>query len=211
MKKMIAVTGGIGSGKSTVMKILASKGYPVFSCDEIYEEVIVSEAYISKLKELFPLCVTNGQVDRKRLAKEVFSDREKRERLNRLAHPLIMKRLFEKMQREDSFLVFAEVPLLFEGNFEKDFDAIIVVQRAVEQRVAALQKRDNASREDVLRRIRAQFPYDSPEGQMRIKNSRAYILSNEGSLKALQEKISEILMKIHRRETLSVKQIILSL
>ena len=65
--KKVAITGGIGSGKSKVLSIIQNADYPVFSCDEIYKKVIVDEKYIKKIAEIFPTAVIDGKIDRKRL------------------------------------------------------------------------------------------------------------------------------------------------
>ena len=73
-QKKIAITGGIGSGKSTVARIIKERGFPVFSCDEIYKDVIKSAEYIEKIAQIFPNAVKNNIIDRQTLAKIVFSD-----------------------------------------------------------------------------------------------------------------------------------------
>ena len=73
MKKKIAITGGIGSGKSTVCKCLSEMGYSVFSCDKIYNELIFEPSYISKIEKAFPGVVVHNQIDKTRLASIIFS------------------------------------------------------------------------------------------------------------------------------------------
>ena len=131
-KIKVAITGGIGSGKSTALSYLKELGYPVFSCDEIYKEVISSKEYIDKIKEFFPEAVTHGCIERKILSEIVFNDPEKRALLNGISHPLIMQKLYEQMDTSENELVFAEVPLLFEGGFENEFDHVIVILRKEE-------------------------------------------------------------------------------
>jgi len=183
--KKIAITGGIGSGKSTVLELIKDQGFPVFSCDEIYKEIIVSKEYIQKIKENFPTAVKNGLIDKQILSALIFKDEKKRCMLNQIAHPLIMKRLFWKMDLSNYNLVFAEVPLLFEGNFENLFDAVIVVKRDLKSRINSVATRDNLTAIEVESRINAQFLYDSPKGQIRIKNSNAYVIDNNTSIQNL--------------------------
>lgn len=183
--KKIAITGGIGSGKSTVLELIKDQGFPVFSCDEIYKEIIVSKEYIQKIQENFPTAVKNGLIDKQILSTLIFKDKTKRDMLNQIAHPLIMKRLFWKMDLSNDNLVFAEVPLLFEGNFENLFDAVIVVKRDLKSRINSVATRDNLTAIEVESRINAQFLYDSPEGQIRIKNSNAYVIDNNTSIQNL--------------------------
>ena len=94
-KTKIGVTGGIGSGKSQAIAYLKEKGYPVFSCDEINATLFSDAEYIEKLRLLFPECILNGKIDKKLLARTIFSSDEKRKQLNDVAHPLILSKLFE--------------------------------------------------------------------------------------------------------------------
>ena len=82
-KLKIAVTGGIGSGKSFALQYIASLGFPVFSCDEIYKQVILSKEYIEKIQQVFPECVIENQINRKKLAEIVFSNDAQMKQLNK--------------------------------------------------------------------------------------------------------------------------------
>ena len=190
MKKIIAITGGIGSGKSSAAKFLSEMGYPVFSCDEIYQEVILSLDYIEKVTNLFPECIVNGRIDKKILAQIVFSDKSKLTRLNGIAHPLIMEKLFKKMYNCNQELVFAEVPLLFEGNYEDKFDSVIVIMRNKEKRIQSIISRDGITREQALDRINAQFDYDN--SNERFKNCNAILIENNGTIEELKTQIQKI-------------------
>ncbi len=196
MPKKIAVTGGIGSGKSTAINCLKEMGYAVFSCDEIYKELILSSEYIQKIKEAFPSVVLNGIIDRKLLSDIVFRHPNRRRTLNDIAHPLIMDRLFEYMNSCPNELVFAEVPLLFEGNFENKFDAVIVIYRDIETRIKAIQTRDGLSKEAAVERIRSQFDYHSKEGMLRLNASRACIVDNNSTRDDLYQNLSITLAKL---------------
>ena len=186
----IAITGGIGSGKSLVGQYLKAKGYPVFSCDEIYKEVITLPVYIKKIGEAFPDCIQNEGIDRKILAKIVFDNKEKLRLLNSIAHPLIMEKLFEYMNNSQNELVFAEVPLLFEGNHESSFDKVIVITREQESRIQSIMERDSISREEALKRMQVQFDYS------KLKNNastKSFILENNASTDQLENCLNEIL------------------
>ncbi len=196
MKKSIAVTGGIGSGKSTLLKCIQAMGYPVFSCDEIYKEIVQSSAYIKKIEEVFPAAVVAASIDKKVLADIIFNDDEKREILNRLSHPLIMAELNARMAKCADEYVFAEVPLLFEGNFEKTFDAVILVIRDEEDRIFSITQRDGISRERAKERIAAQFDYNSIEGKKRLKNCNVIVLKNDGSIEELKNQLNEVLKRL---------------
>lgn len=193
MSKKIAVTGGIGSGKSTVLSFLKENGYPVFSCDEIYKQLLFDEEYIKKIKILFPSAVQNGRIERQVLADIVFKDKQALEKLNAVAHPLIMERLYEHMRNCMDMLAFAEVPLLFEGNYQSQFDAVIVVQRSNEQRISAIVARDGLTRAEATQRIAAQFNYDSPAAQKLFSNTNVFLLTNEGTELQLKHDLKKIL------------------
>ena len=195
-KIKVAVTGGIGSGKSAAINCIRSMGYPVFSCDEIYKEVIQSKAYIERIKNAFPDAVLGEVVNREILSKLVFDDANKREILNNIAHPLILQTLFAYMNECESELVFAEVPLLFEGNLENSFDKIIVVQRDKAARIAAIQKRNGFSAEEIEKRMQAQFDYQSKENANRLQKNNVYLLSNNEGIDELNEKIKMLVQNL---------------
>ena len=112
-KIKIAVTGGIGSGKSLVIQILKEMGFPCFSCDEIYKEIIQTQDYVEKIKQAFPGVVIDGKIDRKRLGAFVFQEESKLEKLNEIAHPLIMSSLYAQMEKCQNKLIFAEICRFF--------------------------------------------------------------------------------------------------
>lgn len=186
--KRIAITGGIGSGKSTVALMMKEMGYPVFSCDEIYREVQTSEAYKKEISRYFGETIENGVLNREKLAEIVFSDDDKRKTLNSITHPMIMSRLFEKMSAFE--ISFAEVPLLFEGGFEQDFDDVIVVYRKLEARIAAVCARDKTNEEKTLARIKKQADYE------KIIKEGHTVIYNDEDLTSLRKKVLSVLEKI---------------
>ncbi len=201
MQKMkVAITGGIGSGKTTVLNCIKEMGYPVFSCDSIYNDVVLSENYIKSIKQIFPSAVKNGQLQRDILSKIVFDDLLAREKLNAISHPLIMKELYKRMENADANIVFAEVPLLFEGNYEKEFDKVIVIQRDLKERISSVKNRDGLNETSIQKRMEAQFDYFSKEGALRLKNCNAIILENQGSISEIKERVQKIIFDL---ETLS--------
>lgn len=185
----IAITGGIGSGKSTVSGILKSFALPVFSCDEIYSELCGRGEFLSKLeKEFGEVLSADGALDRKKLSKIVFNDASSLKKLNAITHPAIMEELFSRTKNLP--LSFCEVPLLFENGFEKLFEGVIVVLRGKNERIESITQRDKISSAEALLRINSQFDYD--------KNSFAqyYVIHNDGNLTDLRQKTLEITQKI---------------
>ena len=189
MKKRIAVTGGIGSGKSLVCKILKELGQECYSCDEIYRLLWGEESYQKELLSLFPAIEKDGKADKELLAALVFQDKNALRQLNAFAHPKIMSRLYALMNECERELVFAEVPLLFEGGYEKDFDFVIVVLRDKAERILSTAQRDCLPVQAVTKRIAAQFDYDTIE-----RTNKGYIfIENDRSIANLQEKVRSIL------------------
>ena len=156
----IAVTGGIGSGKSTVAELLRSKGLPVFSCDEIYHKLIKQKDYLAAIEARFPNTTKDGKLLKEKLSQIVFTDKDALEALNSITHPLIIKELEKEMEEVQAPFVFAEVPLLFEGKFDSRFDRILVVLREKHSRIHAIMKRDRLKETCIIARMNNQFDYD---------------------------------------------------
>ncbi len=184
----IAVTGGIGSGKSAVCTILREMGYPVFSCDEIYGELQTDPAYLAALEELFPGVTRGGRLQKEKLSALVFRDQAALEKLNALAHPAIMRRLYAQMEAHP--VSFAEVPLLFESGRQADFDAVIIVCRALRVRIDAVRARDGLSEEQVLLRIKNQTDYEKREKEGHT------LIYNDGDMASLRKKVALAVEKI---------------
>ena len=193
MKKRIAITGGIGSGKSTICKLLQEKGYFVVSCDAIYASVIKTTAYIQKIKHIAPDVIQNGEIDRKLLAAKLFQNDMLRDKVNAVAHPQIMEELFCVMDNAEEELTFAEVPLLLENGYEDLFDGIIVVLRDEEQRIAAVKDRDGKTEQEIRAAMRAQFLYDENNLQKLQERKPTFLIKNVGDLSVLQKAIQSAL------------------
>lgn len=184
--KRFAVTGGIGSGKSTVLALLKGKGYPVFSCDEVYRSLCGEQAFAEGLAALFPDCAKNGAIERAALSRLVFSDETARKQLESYTHPRIMERLLGQMTAPVSF---AEVPLLYEGGYAHLFDGTIAVLRGRESRLRAALLRDGSTEREVLARMAAQRDWESaPED--------CIVLENNGTREELSRGLDEALRRL---------------
>ncbi len=185
-KLYVAVTGGIGSGKTTVLQILKDLGYPAVSADAEAREIYGDEEILEKVRALFPACFENGILRREKLAAFVFSDEKLLQKLNEITHPVIMQKVFQAMDRAESKIVFAEIPLLFEGNYQSLFDKVIVVMRDMEDRIRAVAERDGLSRTQILARIKKQCNYE--------KNyfSGHTVIYNNGDISSLKEQVVRI-------------------
>lgn len=191
--KKIAVTGGIGSGKSTVMKIIAEKGYPIFSCDEIYSQLTSDSDFLNILRHSFgDILNSDGTLDRKKLSEIVFNNPAKLAELDKITHPAIYKEMF-RMADEAGGICFCEVPLLFESGAESLFDGVIIVMRNEEQRIKSVTARDKLPEQDVKKRISNQFDYNSADFTM------YYVIHNNSDLSELEWQTEEIIKKISEK------------
>lgn len=186
----IAVTGGIGSGKSAVCEIIKKYGFPVYSCDKIYSELLNSSDFLKKIEnEFVGVLNADGSLNRKALSAAVFNNESALKKLNSITHPEIISAAFKKM--EGSRIAFLEVPLLFENGFENLFDGVIVVIRNLEDRISSVISRSNLTREDVLLRINNQYNYEKSDF------AKYYVIHNSGSFEDLDYNTRQILTKIH--------------
>ena len=196
MKVVIGLTGGIGTGKSTVVKRLLEKGYPVIDTDIISKEVIERKNVILKIcRNIDNSLVENGKINRKKLGQIVFKDKKKLDVLNSIMHPLILdemrKQIREKSQSYNTIIV--DVPLLFEINIEKEFDIILLVYASKETQIKRIMKRDNRTEEEALNMINSQMDLD-------LKRKKSdYILKNDNTLEDLYTEIDKILEKIGKQ------------
>lgn len=189
MDKLIAITGGIGSGKSSVSKIIKSLGYKVFSADEVYASLLLDENFVLKVYNALDIKTSSTVFDRKLVAEKVFNNSDYLKKLNDITHPAVMEKLFS-LSSACRGVVFNEVPLLFESGNEKKYDEIIVVKRSLAERVKAVSLRDNLDKEEVLLRINNQFDYEN-----NLINEHTLII-NDGSLSDLEVKVKVALEKI---------------
>ena len=192
-QKIIAVTGGIGSGKSSVLQILNDNGYPVFSCDEIVNNLYKDRKIKLQLKVLFPTAVKGEKrltVDKKTLSKLCFESLENRKKLENFTHPLILKKAIGKIKKTKAPLCFLEVPLLFEGGYESLFDGVLVIVRDKKLRIESVKTRSNLTEMEILDRINAQIDYD------KLNLSKYLVIVNDGNLDNLKEKTLKLIKNI---------------
>ncbi|WP_134090657.1 dephospho-CoA kinase [Olivibacter sp. XZL3] len=159
-KLRIGVTGGIGTGKTTVCRIFEALGYPIFYADTEAKHVMVSDPeLVEQIKAAFgeEVYTKEGNLDRKLLSSMVFHDRAKLDALNALVHPATL-RAYENWERQqDAPLSFKEAALLFETGSYRLSDYNILVIAPQELRVKRVMERDQVTRESVLDRIDKQM------------------------------------------------------
>lgn len=187
----IAVTGGIGSGKTTVCNYIEEKGYRVYSCDKVYAELLSGKELPEILAQEFGKTILNsdGTLNRGALSALVFADENKLKKLNEITHRRIFDEMFARSEQSEG-VVFYEVPLLFEGNNQKLFDEVIVVLRDEEKRISSVKARDNLSETEIKNRIERQHNY------LISDFTKYYVIHNDGNFDNLRDIISDILLKI---------------
>ncbi len=199
MKKVvIGLTGGIGTGKSTVSQILKEKKFPVIDLDIISHEVIKFPKVVEKIVENFGKEVLeynntgNWIVSREKLGRVIFGNREKRLILNSVMHPEILRIMREKILecKKENKIIFVEIQLLFEVQWEKEFDYILLVSAEKETQIKRILSRDNRSKEEALSIINSQMSLDEK------KKRSDYVIENDGNIQDLEKKVDDFLKKI---------------
>ena len=195
---IIGLTGGIGSGKSTVCRYLADKGYPVIDADKIAREIV--EPGTPALKELSvvfgaDIITERGDLDRKKLAGIVFTDKAKKESMEKIMHGEILsvmkKRVQDRLESGYKGLIILDIPLLFETNagFVDEIDEIWLVDAEEGVRTSRIIKRDGISREEVLMRMKNQMSSEE-------KRKRAHvIIDNSGKEEELYRELDKLIKK----------------
>ncbi|NHM02646.1 dephospho-CoA kinase [Flavobacterium difficile] len=177
MTKIIGLTGGIGSGKTTVANYFASKGIPVYIADEAAKAIMNDKIVIEEVKAIFPdenVVQNNGFLNRKLIRELVFNNKSKLNLLNRIIHPRV-KSDFENWlnKNKKSKFIIKEVAILFETNGQQYCDATILVTAPIETRIKRVLERDKTSRENILQIINNQLPEEE-----KIKLA-TYVITNE--------------------------------
>ena len=155
----IGLTGGIGSGKSTVAKIFEVLGVPVYYADDAAKRLMNED---ENLRQQITLhfgsgAYTDGQLNRSYIAKMVFNNKEKLELLNSLTHPAVMHDSEEWTRAQTAHYSIREAALIFESGIHKHLDYVIGVSSTEPLRIERTMKRDNVTREEVLKRMKNQL------------------------------------------------------
>jgi dephospho-CoA kinase len=155
----IGLSGGIGSGKSTIAMVLEKMGYPVFYSDQVAKRLYDEHPLLQKqlVDLLGPEVYRDGQLNKQFLSEQLFSNAELKAQVSALVHPIVRSAFENWAQQQTSDLVFNEAAILFETGAYLQFAATILVMAPLETRIERVQKRDSLSREDVLKRIANQW------------------------------------------------------
>jgi dephospho-CoA kinase len=188
----IAITGGAGTGKSTVARMFQALGAEVLDADAIARDVVaVGQPAWEELRRLYgeDYFNPNGELNRSRLSQLVFADPEARRRLDGLIHPRVeaeLKARVAELARQGVKLVLVEVPLLFETGREAAFDKVIVVAAPEALQIRRLRGRDRRGEAEIRGILAAQWP-------LADKVARAdYVVDNGGSRRHTQRQVKNI-------------------
>ena len=191
---IIGLTGGIASGKSTVSKYLAEKGFKVYDADKIAKDISGKKSVQEEIILTFgnEILDENGNVDRKKLKEIVFENKKKLKQLNAIIHPKVIDFYKElKEQNTDKIIIF-DVPLLFESGIDKFCDKILVVISDYEIQINRIVERDRIDRELAEKIIKSQL-----SNEERIKKADV-VIENNSSLEDLFEKVERFCEGIWR-------------
>ena len=163
--KVVGLTGGIGSGKSTIAAYFKSLGVPVYIADDEAKKILLTaEASAEVAAALGSEVLTDGKPDRSKLAAQVFNSPEKLKVLNTIIHPKVRQHFEEWVaQQATAPFVIKEAAILFESGSYKDCDKIILVTAPQEIRIERVMLRDKVTREQVLKRMEAQWSDEEKE------------------------------------------------
>lgn len=205
MTAVIGLTGGVGSGKSTVARMFAERGATVIDADAIVHELQAPGApLVDEIAGAFGPDVldADGALDRKALGDLVFRDPEARQRLNALVHPKVgaeFARRLRAAQGAGATLVVLDIPLLFEGReagsggtSAMDFRATVLVWVPQEVQIERQMARDGCTRTEAERRVHAQMPLDEK------RELADHVIDNSGDLAETARQVDEIVRQVAR-------------
>ena len=197
MKYVIGLTGNIGSGKSTVLRMLEQLGAKVIDADNLAHEVMrkgtsVWQAIVDAFGD--EILTPGGVIDRKRLGSLVFDDREALERLENIVHPAVDERFREIIQEADEQVIVVEAVKIIESGIYPELSALWLVTCPAEERLRRLLETRGVNEEEVRERLKAQM---TEEKQAQLAD---VVIDNSGTPPQTWEQVRREWNKIRRRE-----------
>ena len=185
--KVIGLTGSIATGKSTVSKFLIDQGFEVVDCDQIVHQLLKShQECINQIKKEFDV-VKNNTVDKKALAQLIFNDHQKKIKLEKIIHPLVIKTMQDAIKKSVNKIIFLDIPLLYENKLEYLCDEIIVVYTTPSKQIERLMRREKIDLDYAKKKIHSQISIE--EKQLKTK----YVINNIKDLQYLYQEIHRVL------------------
>ncbi len=189
--KLVGLTGGIASGKSTVSALLRELGAPILDADELAREVVQpGTPALMQISARFPgVLAADGTLDRAKLGKRIFSDPHDRRILNEIVHPRIQQAFLERteaLRRSGARVAVYDAPLLIENNLQAAMNEVVVVSAAEPLQLRRLMERNGLSSDQARARISSQLPLGE-----KLKHA-TYVIENDGSMEALRARVTEV-------------------
>lgn len=174
--KVVGLTGGIGSGKTTVSNMFKDLGVPVYIADlEAKKLMITTKSIKHKLIDLFgPKAYNDNELNRDYIAAKIFNDKVYLEKMNAIIHPKVATHFKQWLQKQSSKYVIKEAAIIFEHNMQSQYDYIITVIANEEERIKRILKRDNTSKEKIMSIMKNQI-----SDQEKIKMSDFVIINDQ--------------------------------
>ncbi len=197
MMKWIGLTGGLGTGKSTVAKVLREHSCVVLDADRMAADVIApGTAGLRSVVQRFgsDFLLSDGQLDREKMSREVFGNSEALLDLEAIIHPLVkaeVERHKELEKRKGSDLIFYDVPLLYEKNIS-GFDAVVVVASSYENQKLRIRQRNTWPEDEINNRLKSQLPLSQ-----KIQKAN-YVIFNDGTLENLKIEVEKLLATLKK-------------
>tara|TARA_R100000935_G_C2799026_1_gene149571 strand:- start:121 stop:711 length:591 start_codon:yes stop_codon:yes gene_type:complete len=194
--RIVGLTGGMGSGKTTVANFFKELGVPIYIADNAGKTLMNTNAEVkSKIISLFgEQTYSDGHLDRKFLASQVFNSSDKLEQLNNIVHPAVGLDFLEWKNKQDSSYVIYEAAILFEAGGYKKCDLVILVSAPIKDRIKRLMARDKSSLEEIEERIKHQW---SDEKKRKLSNFEI-INKNLSSTQEQVRNLHEILINTNK-------------
>lgn len=192
---LIGLTGGMGSGKSTVADCLRSNGIPVIDADVIAHKIMNEESTLDKIHEIFGKNVfdKDGSLNKVKFSSVLFTNTVKRKKLNEFVHPKVWTEMMDETEKyvtEGSKVIFLDVPLLIESGWHTRVNETWLVKADYNERIARLRLRTNLSTEEIKKRIEIQMS-ESEKEEYADK-----IINNDGTIEETGKQVIEELKKI---------------
>ena len=197
--KWIGLTGGIASGKSTASQIIRGLGITVIDADHIAHEVVsIGSVGLERVRLAFGPGVLNsdGSLNRKELGNKIFSDKNSRDLLESILHPLIqaeVQKQKSQSEKNGEEIVFYDVPLLFEKNLQSQFDDTVLITCSEKTQIERMRSRNGYAEDEALARLSSQLPLSEKEKMATV------IIQNEGTFDDLKNEIEKYILTKTRK------------
>ena len=194
------MTGGLGTGKTTVARIFSSLGAKVIDADKINHQLMKrnGSSFKSIVKSFGQKILTDGDIDRKKLGAVVFNNSKRLKKLCRIVHPAIISKIKNRIshyqKNKSNQIIIIDAPLLIEAGLDRLVDILIVVKASRRKQIQRVIRRMNIKRSEVLKRLKAQMPL---KDKIRLAD---ITIDNNGSLTKTKKEVRRIWQKLLKKK-----------